>query len=184
MTLTLLIAFALGLTASQGAPQLQFEPVLQPLIEARLKSFARSNEQRAQVMKKLFVESGCTGDKLTEQPVPHLDQPNLICVLPGADGAVVLVGAHFDIVQKGDGVVDNWSGAALLPSLYQSLSQHPRRHTYVFLAFSGEEKGLVGSEYYAKKLTKEEKSRIHAMVNLDTLGVVHPSNLDSQGLVF
>jgi len=123
-------------------------------------------------MKQLFAESGCSGEKFTEQAVPHLKEPNLVCVLPGTGDASILVGAHFDSVDAGEGVVDNWSGAALLlPSLFETLSRRPHRHTYVFIAFSGEEKGLVGSEYYAKKLTKEEKLRIHAMINMDTLGL-------------
>jgi hypothetical protein len=169
--LTLFIAFGLVLATAPAPAQLRFELLRRPLIEERLKSFGRSNQERVQTMHKLFAEAGCSGDKLTEQPVPHLNQPNLVCVLRGTGDAMVLVGAHFDLVDEGDGVADNWSGASLLPSLYQTLSRRPLQHTYVFIAFSGEEKGLVGSEYYVKKLTKEEKARIHAMVNIDTLGL-------------
>ncbi|PYX03200.1 MAG: Zn-dependent exopeptidase M28, partial [Acidobacteria bacterium] len=34
--------------------------------------------------------------------------PNVICVLPGSSDKVIIVGAHFDRVSEGDGVVDNW----------------------------------------------------------------------------
>jgi Zn-dependent M28 family amino/carboxypeptidase len=68
-------------------------------------------------------------------------------------------------------VVDNWSGASLLPSLYYSLSAVPRRHTFVFVGFTAEEKGLVGSNFYAGKLSPEQRARIEAMVNMDTLGL-------------
>ena len=151
--------------------QIRYELVSRDVIESRLKSFSRKNEVRWQTMKKLFAESGCTADKLTEQQVPHLKEPNLICTLPGASDSQVIVGAHFDASGDGDGVADNWSGAALLPTLYDSLRGRALQHTYVFIAFSGEEKGLVGSEYYAKKLSTEEKARIRAMVNMDTLGL-------------
>ncbi len=71
----------------------------------------------------------------------------------------------------GDGVVDNWTGASLLPSLLYSLSAQPRRHTFVFVGFSAEEKGLVGSAYYAEHLTPERRVRIEGVVNLDSLGL-------------
>ncbi len=170
-SLLLLIVFALSLAALPAKAQITFELLRPPAIEARLKSFTRSNEKRMQTMKQLFAESGCSGEKFTEQAVPRLKEPNLVCVLPGSGDAIILVGAHFDFADAGDGVVDNWSGASLLPSLFETLSHRPHQHTYVFIAFSREEKGLVGSEYYAKKLTREEKQRIHAMINMDTLGL-------------
>ena len=96
--------------------------------------------------------------------------PNLICTLKGASETVIVVGAHFDLVEAGDGVVDNWTGASLLPSLYQGLASEARRHTFRFVAFSGEEKGLVGSRAYVRELDKT-KERDIAMVNMDTLGL-------------
>lgn len=96
--------------------------------------------------------------------------PNLICTLAGATKLVIVVGAHFDQVENGFGVVDNWTGASLLPSLYQGMADVPRRHTFRFVAFSGEEKGLVGSRAYVKQLGKARESDI-AMVNMDTLGL-------------
>jgi len=64
--------------------------------------------------------------------------------------------------------VDNWSGASLLPSLLYSLSDEPRRHTFIFIAFTGEELGMLGSDFYAKSLTPEQRSRIEAMINTDS----------------
>ena len=69
----------------------------------------------------LFEEAGCSGEHLTEQPVKHSHDPNVICALPGQSDAQIVVGGHFDFVDRGQGVVDNWSGCSLLPSLYQSL---------------------------------------------------------------
>ena len=43
----------------------------------------------------------------------------------------------------------------------------PRQHTNVFVAFAGEERGLVGSSRYVKNLTPEQKGLIRAFVNLD-----------------
>jgi len=51
------------------------------------------------------------------------------------------------------------------------VSGRPRRHTFVFVGFSAEEKGLVGSAYYAQHLTPEQRGHIAGMVNLDSLGL-------------
>jgi Zn-dependent M28 family amino/carboxypeptidase len=57
-----------------------------------------------------------------------------------------------------------------LPSLYQGLGGAPRRHAFRFVAFSGEEKGLVGSKAYVRQLLTAHES-VSAMVNMDTLGL-------------
>jgi Zn-dependent M28 family amino/carboxypeptidase len=69
-------------------------------------------------------------------------------MLPGSSDQVIIVGAHFDRVPEGDGVVDNWSGASLLPSLYEAVKNEPRKHTYIFIGFTDEEQGEVGSRFY------------------------------------
>jgi hypothetical protein len=147
-----------------------FDLVDRAVIESRLKSFSRNDTERETILKKLFADSGCAGH-ISEQPVKHVSQPNLICTLPGQTESVIIVGAHFDHVQEGDGVVDNWSGASLLPSLYQSLNRIPRRHTFLFIAFAGEEQGLVGSEWYVNHMSKEDVDRTEAMINMDSLGL-------------
>ena len=114
---------------------------------------------------------GCTGDKLSEQTVKGKLPPNVICTLPGRTDQIIVVGAHTDKVSQGHGVVDNWSGASLLPSLYYSLDAQPRHSTYLFIGFTGEEKGMVGSDFYVHHLTPEQRAKIVAMVNMDTLGV-------------
>ena len=169
----LALLFFLAAASASAPPSAQFRYDLadRSLVESRLKSFTPTNENRFQTIKQLFESAGCAGERLIAQPVPRLKQPNLICVLPGTGDAEILVGAHFDFVATGSGVADNWSGAALLPSLYESISNRHPRHTYKFIAFNGEEDGLVGSEFYAKKLSYADKARIQAMVNMDTLGL-------------
>ena len=81
------------------------------------------------------------------------------------------MGAHYDKVDNGHGVVDNWSGASLLPSFFQGLQAKPRRTTFVFIGFASEENGLVGSKFYVSRLTKDQREAIRAMVNIDSLGL-------------
>jgi len=149
---------------------LSFQAVKKEVVEQRLRSFSRDNSQREAILKNMFMEVGCA-DHLTEQAVKYVKQPDLICVLPGQSDQVILVGAHFDHVSVGEGVVDNWSGASLLPSLYQGLRTQPRRHTFIFIAFTGEEKGELGSHAYVRRMSTEEVARSEAMVNMDTLGL-------------
>ena len=168
----LTIAFWLGAaSAAQAQGQFQFQVVQRDVVEARLSAFAVKNGDREKELKALFQQSGCDRDHLSEQTVKHLKEPNVICVLPGQTNSIILVGAHYDHVDVGDGVVDNWAGASLLPSFFQILKLQPRTHTYVFVAFSGEEKGLVGSEYYVKQLSAADRVKIEAMINLDSLGL-------------
>jgi putative aminopeptidase FrvX len=158
------VAFAV-MTYGQTV-QVKFLP--QNVIEKRLGSYPVKNFEREPAMKALFEEVGC--NSLSEQQVKGTKAPNLICTLKGTTDSTIVVGAHFDLVEKGHGVVDNWSGSSLLPSFYQGLSESPRKHTFVFVSFTGEERGLLGSESFVKQLG-DQKSSVKAMVNLDTLGL-------------
>jgi len=145
---------------------------LQPrsTVESRLKSFSTKNSEREALIRKWLADEGCKN--LTEQPLDRRFPPNVICELPGETSQVILVSAHTDhVTEFGDGVVDNWTGASLLPSLMYSVDAEPRHHTFVFVGFSAEEKGLVGSQFYVSHLTPEQRSRIAAVVNLDSLGM-------------
>jgi hypothetical protein len=149
----------------------RFTPVSRDVIEARLKKYQGNDQQREATLKGLFGEAGCDDQHLSEQPVKRSHLPNVVCILPGTSDKTIIVGAHFDHVSEGDGVVDNWSGASLLPSLYQTVRIRPRKHTYIFVGFTDEEKGEVGSHFYAGQMTKEQVSQTEAMVNMDTLGL-------------
>jgi Zn-dependent M28 family amino/carboxypeptidase len=150
---------------------LRFDFVTQPMVEKRLREFGGDDHVRDATLKRQFAEAGCDGQHLLEQPVKGSKLPNVVCTLPGNSEKVVIVGAHYDHVKDGDGVVDNWSGASLLPSLFQALKSKPRTHTFIFIGFTDEEKGEVGSYFYAHHMTKEEVQATQAMVNMDTLGL-------------
>lgn len=156
--------------AQPASDPIPFNPVPPPMVEARLRAYARTNKEREPALRPLFEDAGCGGDALTEQPVKGQKAPNLICTLTGATDSTIIVGAHFDFIDAGRGVVDNWSGAALLSSLYQSLAGSPRRHTFEFVAFTGEEAGLIGSRAFVKQI-RPRRERIKAMVNMDSLGL-------------
>jgi hypothetical protein len=157
-------------STAASAQTVQVSAVSQQIVEQRLGAYVTKNNLREPAVRQLFEDAGCSGDQLTEQPVKVLKAPNLICTLAGATPLVIVVGAHFDLVEDGNGVVDNWTGASLLPSLYQGLADVPRRHTFRFVSFGGEEIGLVGSKAYVKQLGQTHES-VSAMVNMDSLGL-------------
>lgn len=104
----------------------------------------------------------------------------------GADHTIIY-GAHYDHLGYGgegslwrgekaihNGADDNASGVALLLELARKLkAEEDARHNYLILAFSGEEKGLLGSNYYCKNPTLDFKTVSH-MINFDMVGRVDP----------
>ena len=112
---------------------------------------------------------------------------NVIGLLPGDDpnlrNETVIVGAHYDHLGLGgfgsldpdstgkvhNGADDNASGSAMLIQIAQHLAQSRPARTVLFIAFSGEELGLLGSAYYVKHPIYPLTSTI-AMVNLDMVG--------------
>jgi putative aminopeptidase FrvX len=158
-------------SCSVFADAVRFNLVSREVVEARLDRYGGENVQREATLRTMFHEAGCDDQHLSEQPVKHSKLPNVVCVLPGTSEKSIIVGAHFDRVPQGDGVVDNWSSASLLPSLYEALKSTPRSHTVVFIGFTDEEAGLVGSEFYAHKMTDAQVMATDAMVNMDTLGL-------------
>jgi hypothetical protein len=140
-------------------------------IRQGLRLYTADNATRESQLRKLFEQAGCADADLKEELIRRKDPPNIICMLRGSSDSVIIVGAHTDHAEVGQGVVDDWSGAALLPALFESLRKAPRRHTFLFIGFADEEKGLWGSHNYVQHLTHEQLQGIRAMVNLECLGL-------------
>jgi hypothetical protein len=102
---------------------------------------------------------------------------NLIGFLPGEDATagrdIILVGAHHDHLGNGHlGANDNGSGSAALLAIAQAMHQRGKpRRTIAFVAFGGEELGLVGSTHFAA----------HPPAALPLGRVVYDINLDMVG---
>lgn len=168
--LTAAIVFVAG--AAYSSAQIPLRLQTREVVEAHLQSFSTRNRERETLIRKWLTEAGCEEANLSEQALDRPLPPNVICVLPGTSQEAIVVGAHTDHVSSyGDGVVDDWTGAVLLPALLYSLRAQPRHHTFIFIGFSTEEKGLAGSRYYTDHLSSEQRARIEAMVNFDSLGM-------------
>ncbi|MDP2686495.1 MAG: M28 family peptidase [Aequorivita sp.] len=104
----------------------------------------------------------------------------------------VVIGAHYDhlgmggegsLYREGDaihnGADDNASGVAVMLHLADSLrfdsAQRPKNNNYLFIAFSGEEEGLLGSNYFVKNPTIDTK-KVTYMLNMDMVGRLNSEN--------
>ncbi len=105
---------------------------------------------------------------------------NVIAILPGTDlkNQYVIYTAHWDHLGVGEpvngdsiynGAADNASGTAGLLWLARKFKAAPQtRRTLVFLAVTGEEQGLLGSEYYTKHPIFPLKNTV-VDINMDVL---------------
>lgn len=103
--------------------------------------------------------------------VPGRRDRNVIAELPGTSDEVVVVGAHFDSVWRGNGAIDNATGVEGLLRVAGRLRGREVPRTVVFVAFAAEEIGLVGARrFVADARERGELGRIVGMVNLDCIG--------------
>ena len=147
--------------------------------------------------------TGWTASGKTDISRRKIPSMNVLGLLPGkgvlADELVV-IGAHFDHVGMGgagslapgtyeihNGADDNASGtgglletARQLAELVKSTPADTPRRSLLFIAFSGEELGLIGSEYYVNH-PRFELSKTVAMLNLDMVGRISDNVLTVYG---
>jgi aminopeptidase YwaD len=144
----------------------------------------RMNERKEPASRPLGVTAKLTTDVVQERA----DAVNVVALLPGSDPALsdeaLLVGAHYDHLGYGGegtntlapdvravhpGADDNASGTAgMLEIARRMVAARPAR-TLVFVAFAGEEEGLLGSSHFVQH-PPLPKEKIVAMLNLDMVG--------------
>lgn len=96
---------------------------------------------------------------------------NVSCKLDNPDtNKQILFTAHFDS-SAGQGVGDNAFGVATLYMLLKTFAQSAVTAPYdlVFVAFGGEERGLVGSTGYVEKMSAADRSNTVLVVNIDSI---------------
>lgn len=101
---------------------------------------------------------------------------NVCAVVPGTSvpDSIVIIGGHYDhLGQMGSDVMfpgchDNASGTATVLEMAHYFKEHPLRYTTVFVLFSGEEAGLMGSSAFVRD-SLLDFSKVKLMLNLDLL---------------
>lgn len=129
------------------------------------------------------VDLGLTTSLKIKTTIKRSVSNNVLALIPGAKRAdeAVIYSAHWDHfgvgeVIKGDsvyhGAVDNATGVAALLELataFKNAKVKPER-SVLFISFTGEEQGLLGSEYYAKYPAFPAKKSV-ADLNMDMMGL-------------
>jgi Zn-dependent M28 family amino/carboxypeptidase len=98
-----------------------------------------------------------------------LNSANLIAVKQGLSPQEIIVGAHYDSVQMGEGADDNASGVGVLLEVAERIKDVSTPYTIRFILFGAEEIGLEGSKFYAGQMTEEQIHNTIGMINLDSL---------------
>ena len=83
---------------------------------------------------------------------------------------VVMLGAHLDSVNEGPGIQDNGSGSAAILEVALQMKNVKPNNKLRFAWWSGEESGLIGSDFYVDSLTPEEHDSIAVYLNFDMIG--------------
>ena len=134
--------------------------------------------QRFTARSAALAHSGRLGD---------LEAANVVALVEGTDpalrGQVVVVGAHYDHLGREttfaadpkagrvihNGADDNASGTAAVLELARRLQARPPRRSVLFVAFSGEELGILGSSHFVDHSPVPADS-VAAMLNFDMVG--------------
>jgi aminopeptidase YwaD len=129
----------------------------------------------------------------------ELPTQNVVAFLRGTDpslrGQVVVVGAHIDHLGRStagaldpeardairNGADDNASGTAAVLELARLFRAQPARRSILFVNFSGEELGLLGSQYFVEHAPVPVDS-IVAMLNFDMVGRLRGDSLIVYGV--
>lgn len=115
---------------------------------------------------------------------------NIVAYLDNKASSTIIIGAHYDHLGTGEfgnsleansqgkihnGADDNASGVAGVLELarYYSTNKTREKYNFLFLCFSGEELGLLGSKYFTENPTLD-LTNVNYMINMDMVGRLDP----------
>lgn len=118
--------------------------------------------------------------------IQQVQAANVIGFIDNNAENTIIIGAHYDHLGKGDqgssllansvgmihnGADDNASGTAAIIELanYFSKNNKTEKHNFLFIGFSGEELGLMGSKFFCDNPTIDLK-KVTCMINMDMVG--------------
>lgn len=174
-----------------GIPVLQ---IRRPLADELLKGSGKSIASiESGIAKSVTPESFSTGESVyasADVEPETVKTHNVIGLLQGNDPVLknqyIIIGAHYDHLGMGGlgsgsrvpdtlavhhGADDNASGVAALIELAEKFAAHKAdlKRSILFIAFSAEEEGLLGSKYFADHPVIDLKN-VDVMINLDMIG--------------
>lgn len=128
------------------------------------------------------------------------DVPNVVGIVEGSHPQkkkeIIVIGAHYDHLGKGHnessmyadhnhnlihyGADDNASGTAGLIELAERIAKNPLERSVVFIGFTAEEMGLIGSKEYCALPNVSIENTV-AMINMDMIGRMTKNSLQLHG---
>jgi len=181
--------------SSAGIPVIHIRRgVADTLLKASGKSLKELEKAANINLRPASLMTASTADGEAEVVAKDASTANVAMVLEGAKlkDEYVIVGAHFDHLGMGgpgsssriqdtiaihSGADDNASGVALMIELAEKLAADKVKHarSILFVAFTGEELGLLGSKYFVENMGISP-SAVNLMVNLDMVGRMKEGN--------
>lgn len=178
-----------------GAEAVVFVNIHQDVLEPEFKPFFKPNFKKVPVYlltSKLKIDTLNFDNGTIELNIDTitrtLEGHNVIAYINNKAPNTVIIGAHYDHLgynelggstyrrtenekpQIHNGADDNASGTAALIELAEIIKKaNLRKNNYLFIAFSGEEEGLLGSNYFVKNPTID-LSKVSYMLNMDMIG--------------
>jgi alkaline phosphatase isozyme conversion protein len=98
-----------------------------------------------------------------------VDSANVIAEKRGRSDLVIIVGAHYDSADVGQGADDNASGVGIMLEGAERLARVETPYTIRFVAFGAEEPGQLGSYHYVEQMSAAEIQKTVAFINMDSL---------------
>jgi hypothetical protein len=109
---------------------------------------------------------------------------NVEATLYGTDSTnIFIICGHYDTVAEGPGADDDGSGVAAVLAAAEIMKNYEFYHTIRFVAFSGEEQGLIGSYHYAEDAYNNNDTII-AVLNADMIGFAPLPADGTKGKIF
>lgn len=178
-------------TPNDAQPQIRASATLSKsgaaiLFEGAAKTLADAIDTSAKGQTQSFLLARSLAIHVVSKHTPA-ESPNIAAILPGSDEKLkseyVVYTAHADHLGIGEaingdsiynGAFDNASGTAAVLELARVFSELPTapRRSILFLIVTGEEEGLLGSDYYAHYPTVPI-SQIAANVNMDGVSLLY-----------
>ena len=122
------------------------------------------------------IKVSCSVEKDNEEEITC---NNIVAMLPGTDPRLkdeyIVVHAHLDhlgINSKGEvmnGADDDASGCAIVLEVAEALAMKPAKRSFIFVLFTGEEKGTLGSDWFVNNLPVPQE-RIVLNAGVDMIG--------------
>ncbi|WP_421871473.1 M28 family peptidase [Marinoscillum sp.] len=155
-------------------------------IAGRFKELGLSPKGTAGFMQSFFVkDSDNPHEKATmsdEDTLQGISGRNVVAFQDNPGDQLIIIGAHYDhlgygglsSLHRGDSAIhngadDNASGVSAMLEIARYFQTNPINSDILYIGFSGEEKGLWGSNYFAKNPTVD-LTLVNYMINMDMVG--------------